>query len=120
MKRAVVVGVDQLIRGRLTEIADSIGLTITFVNELADAKRELSSPGCIGIVDGSWELRQRPGVLRQVADVGHAAGNEIICVCPHQDTEMKQRAHLSRVDEVFSLFEVRSRVRDYLHREAQD
>jgi len=76
--------------------------------------KELKQPGRVAIIDMVEKLTQERGALRQMVNVGKISGNELVCICPNQDEDLKKIAAAARPEEVFLRYDLHTSFTEFI------
>ncbi|MBX7137762.1 MAG: hypothetical protein K1X83_07230 [Oligoflexia bacterium] len=117
----VIIGSgDHFLGNHISGVLDRLELRKIRTIKLDRIIRELKQPDRLVIIDLSWKEVQKPGVLRQMVNIGRISGNQVICVTPNDDDKLKKIAQNARPEEVFLRYDLETGVKEFLEKAAQD
>lgn len=114
MTLIVIACQDKYLRDNVASLVSSAGLRSVRTLMVDRVLLELKQPDRVAIIDMTWEEAQRPGVLKQLVNVGKITSNKVICMCPNQDEDLKALAKLAGPARIFIRFDLNTTFKSYL------
>lgn len=111
---AVIGSKDHFLGANIARLADRAGLRKIRTVKIERIIKELKQPRRVGIIDIAWEEMQKPGVLKQLVNIGRITGNKLVCICPNQEEDLKKLAKAARPEEVFLRYDLETGFREFL------
>lgn len=114
----VIGAEDRYVGQNLSELLTELGLRSIRTIKVDRIIKEIKQPDRLIIVDMNWELIQERGVLRQIVNIGKISGNQVLCLCPNTDEDLKKMAKQARPAEVFIRYDTHTRFKEYIREHA--
>lgn len=111
---AVIGTTDRYFGANLARIVGEAGIRSIRTSKTERVIKELKLPGRIALIDMNWEAIQEVGVLRQLVNIGRITENQVICICPNQEEDLKKIARNARASEVFIRYDLETTFKEYL------
>lgn len=111
---AVIGCVNSFLSSKLAEYAREASMRTLRTGKIERIIKELKQPGRIAILDMEWEDLQQRGALKQLVNIARISGNEVVCLCPNQEEDLKKLAKACRANEVFLRYDLATSFRTYL------
>ncbi|RMG42162.1 MAG: hypothetical protein D6719_07090 [Candidatus Dadabacteria bacterium] len=111
----IVIGSqNRYLSNNLERLVSEFGFRKIRTNKVERVIRELKSTQRLAIIDMEWKEIQKPGVLRQMVNVGRISANIFVCICPNQDEDLKRLARSVNPDEIFLRYDLELSFKDFL------
>jgi len=110
----VLAGSDHFLGNHVAGILESLEFRKIRTVKIDRILKELKQPGRIVILDMAWKELEKPGLLKQLINIGRISGNKVICICPNEDEKLKKAAKNARPAEVFIRYDLELGFREYL------
>jgi len=105
---AVLCSTDRFLQDKVLAICAKAGMRVLQTNKSDRIIKELKQPSRVAIIDMVEKSAQERGALRQMVNVGKISGNQVICICPNQEEELKKMAAAARPEEVFLRYDLQT------------
>ena len=101
---------DRYLSNTLASLVSGAGLLAIRTAQIDRVKNELKQPDRCVIIDMAWVEVQRPGMLKQLVNIGKITSNQVICICPNEEEDLKVMARLAGPAKVFIRFDINTPV----------
>jgi len=115
----VISTADHFLGVHLSRLVRETGLIGVRTRKFERLLRELKQPGKLAIIDVKWKEVQGPGELRRLVNLARICDNQVVCICPNRDQELKNLARQARPSQVYLRYDLQTFFRNYLEHVAK-
>ncbi len=112
--KVIIASADRYLTDNLRRLVQAEKLFPISTNKADRILAEMKSIDRVAVIDMAWEPIQERGVLRRIVNIARISGNQVVCICPNQEEDLKKLARAARPDEVFIRYDLETRFKEYL------